>query len=223
MRVLTGIPVFRIPDSVRRCLEALVHTPTDIFVVDNAADADVREVVKTFGDRIKVEVSPTNEFCNGGWNRIMKYGLENNYDVIGLGSSDATLHPGWYYAVCSRFRDYSGEVLIPSVREPITNPDHHKATTILPTKELPGFYMFIVASDVKKVYPIPAQMRHWYGDTYILGKLRNEEGRKITLLEEVGAYHEQGSVTFRTSGMSEITRQDEAAWVEYQRVRNSQK
>jgi len=194
---------------VRRCLESLINTPADILAVDNAADVDVKEMLRTFGDRIKIEVSPTNEFCNGGWNRVMKYGLEHNYDVIGLGSSDAMLHPGWYHAVCGRFREYADEILVPSVREPFANPDYHKVTYI--TGGLAGYYMFMTAAAVAKVYPIPAQFKHWYGDQHIFDTLRYH-GWKVAVLDEVGAYHEQGSVTFRTPEAYEAIRQDTAAW-----------
>lgn len=207
--MLVGIPVFRIPDSVRRCLESLMNTPADILVIDNAADADVKDVLKKFESRIKVITAPTNEFCNGGWNRIMKFGLEQGYDVIGLGSSDAMLHDGWYEAICSRFEKYEREILIPSVREPVSNPDFNKAQHVL--GGIAGYYMFLSHNAAQEIYPIPERLKHWFGDTYILDSLR-QRGWRVALLEEIGAYHEQSSVTSVTPEAYVAIDEDKKAW-----------
>lgn len=209
MKMLVGIPVFRIPDSVRRCLECLINTPADILVVDNASDADVKETIRRFGDRIKTIESPTNEFCNGGWNRIMQYGLENDYDVIVLGSSDAMLHPGWFGAVNNRFNHFQHEVLIPTVREPMQDPDYRKAQHI--SGGVAGYYMFLPREAVKEIYPIPRKLKHWYGDQYILDTLR-QRGWSVALLEEVSAYHEQSSVTRVTPEAYVAIEEDKKAW-----------
>jgi hypothetical protein len=129
MKMLVGVPVFRVPDLVRSCLTALSDSPADILVVDNAADTDVKQVYNTFKN-IHVSFSSTNEYCNGGWNRIFQFGLAHDYDLIAIGSSDAALHPGWYEAIQARAAQVSNEVWVPSIGEPVFNPDPSSVTYV---------------------------------------------------------------------------------------------
>ena len=124
MKVLVGIPVFRIGGLVQLCLASLVCTPATVLAVDNAADADVKQVLKTFGSSyVKAIVNEENRYCNGGWNQIMKYGLDNGFDVVALGSSDAVLHKGWYDAVLKRMREHNNEILFPSIGRGVVCPN----------------------------------------------------------------------------------------------------
>jgi len=189
-RVLVGIPCFKVADQVRRCLESLVETPADVMAIDNAADEDVKLLLNTFEGRIKVAHSPTNEFCNGAWNRVLEYGIEQNYEVISLGSSDAVLHPGWYEGMCSRLVEFPKEILVPKIREPLQTPDYRKVT--YSEGGLAGYFMFMTREAAKLVFPIPRDLFHWYGDSHIFNVLK-ESGYKVAVTEELGAYHEQGS------------------------------
>lgn len=209
MKVLVGVPVFRVPDLVRDCLKSLTDTGADVLVIDNAADQDVKQLIAGFSDKITVIVNEYNMFCNGGWNQILRYGLDNEYDVIGLGSSDAVLHNGWYESIVKRFSHYEKEVVLPSIGEPVDKPDYTKADKV--REGVPGFFSFLTKEAARIVYPIPSNLRHWFGDQYMFEKLRSQ-GWETVILQEVKAYHQQSAITFVTPEAYDIIKQDKMEW-----------
>src|SRR5271156_6261404 len=98
MRVL----VFRVDSLVEKCIVSLIASSADVLVIDNASDWQVKQVIKRHKEKITVISTEENTYCNGGWNLILEYGIKNGYDLIGLGSSDATLKTGWKEALCNR-------------------------------------------------------------------------------------------------------------------------
>lgn len=202
MKVLVGVSVFRVPDLVGHCLNSLVGCPADVLVVDNAADQDVKQVVQSFSGRVKTIVNASNGFCNGGWNQIMKYGLENNYDVIGLGSSDATLLSGWYEVLVKRVEQFPKEICIPNTSD---------GTETVYAESCAGFFSFLPREAVDLVYPIPQGLQHWFGDQYIFEKLRSN-GWKTAVVSDLKAQHQQSAITFRTPEAYTVIEQDKLAW-----------
>lgn len=208
MRVLVGVPVFRIPDLVKRCIDSVVGTPADILVVDNAADLDVKDIVKSYGSRVMTIYNDKNRFCNGAWNQIMDYGYVNHYDIVGLGSSDAQLHTGWHTTLTDRAAQHTDEVWLPEIGEPgtgFTPEAEHIAGGIA------GYFSFLPKKAILPVYPIPLRLRHWYGDQHIFDTLRGL-GWKVTVLRNMRAYHQQSAITAVTPEAYEAIRLDQIAW-----------
>lgn len=208
MKVLVGIPIFRIPELLRDCLNSMIDTPATVLVVDNAADQNVKDLIeKEFAGRVIVLTNETNQYCNGGWNRVMEYGLQNGYDIIGLGSSDANLHPGWYenlieHAKCPH------EVWVPAMGQSWSEAPKECVTT---TEGLAGYLTFLPREAAALVYPIPESIRHWFGDQYMFEKLR-ANGWKTVVLNDVRAMHFQSSVTYVTPEAYGVIEQDKLAW-----------
>jgi glycosyl transferase family 2 len=200
-RILVGIPCFRLADQVRQCLNSL--TPADIVAVDNAADQDVKSVLGSFPN-ITVLHSPTNEYCNGGWNRILEYGLAREYDIIGLGSSDASLHPGWEPILQERTRDHNDEVWIPRIGKPFLG-------TEVCQGGVAGFFSFWPRKAAELVYPIPRQLKHWYGDQWCFERAR-AAGWKVTILNNLCAEHAWSAVTAANPETYAVIEQDKIEW-----------
>lgn len=205
MRILVGVPVFRVPDLVERCIISLVDCGADILVVDNAADWEVREVIKRHKEKIKVIRTESNTFCNGGWNLILDYGIANSYDVIGLGSSDATLKYGWRQALELRAEKTKDEVWIASLTA--SNEEVQKVESIA------GFFSFLPLEAAKVVHPIPSTIRHWFGDQYMFEKLRSK-GWSTVILNTLQATHQQSAITYKTPEAYDVIEQDKLAWKE---------
>lgn len=205
--MLVGVPVFRVPELVTECLKSLQGTPADVLVIDNASDLDVKTAVQKFN--VKIVENHTNTFCNGAWNQIMEYGIDHEYDLVGLGSSDALLHPGWYTALLKRVGTYPKEVLIPAIGEPVDRPDFTKAEVV--TGGVPGYFSFLPIEAVKLVYPIPRNLKHWFGDQYMFEKLRSL-GWRTVVLSDVRAYHQQSAITARTPEAYVAIKEDIREW-----------
>lgn len=206
MKLLIGIPVFRLPHLLRRCLESVVGIPgVDVLAIDNAADDAVKALLAAeFAHSVTVESAPTNEYCNGGWNRIMRHGLERGYDVIALGSSDACLHPGWLPKVVQRAETRPSEVWIPKIGAPSAGPDET-------AYNIGGYFTFMPRAAVELVYPIPVQLRHWFGDQYMYEKLRLA-GWRTMVTSDVTASHQQSAVTQATPEAYAVIESDKMAW-----------
>lgn len=205
--MLVGVPVFRLPDLVGRCLHALRGAGADVLAIDNAADQDVKEVLKVFPEYVIIS-NQVNGYCNGAWNQILQYGIENNYDIIGLGSSDVTLHSGWYEKIVKRAEEFPNEVWIPCVGSPsegvIYNPNTGWHFSFLPRK----------AAEI--VFPIPSTIKHWFGDNHMHEAL-TKNGWRHVLLNEVSCDHEQSAITFRTPEAYAVIDQDAKEWEEIKR------
>lgn len=208
MNILVGVPVFRVPELVERCIISLTDRPADVLIVDNAADWEVKQVIKRHADKLKVITTETNTYCNGGWNLILEYGIRCGYDLIGLGSSDATLRPGWQEALQNRAAKVKDEVWIASLLQ-----SNLEATMVESTA---GFFSFLPIEAAKLVYPIPVTLRHWFGDQYMFEKLR-ANGWKTMVLNTLQATHQQSAITCRTPEAYTVIEQDKLAWKELRR------
>jgi hypothetical protein len=210
VRILVGVPVFRVLDLARQSINSLLGTPADVVVIDNAADEDIKRMLKEdFSYKVHIITNSTNGFCNGGWNQVMHHGLDRGYDIIGLGSSDAQLHSGWHNLLISRASSYDDEVWVPKVGEPISSPNAYDVEHA--TGGVAGFYMFLPRKAVEFVYPIPAHVKHWFGDQYIFDKLR-ANGWKVTIMNCMTAYHQQSAITAATPEAYHQIERDKAAW-----------
>lgn len=205
MNILVGVPVFRVAELVERCIISLTETPADVLVVDNAADWEVKQVLKRHENKLKIITTDTNTFCNGGWNLIMEYGLSHGYDLIGLGSSDATLKAGWQEALRSRADKAKDEVWVASLV-----PSNQEVQVV---ESIAGFFNFLPRAAVELVYPIPPTIRHWFGDQYMFEKLRSK-GWKTVVLNTLKATHQQSAITCRTPEAYGVIEQDKLAWKE---------
>lgn len=116
VKLLVGVPVFRIPSIVDRVLSSLVNTPATVLVIDNNADGDVKDLLKSKFSGLATVVNHENLYCNGAWNQIMEYGLNEDYDLIGL-ETDANLFSGWYDVLKVRFDVAQDEVWLPRLEE----------------------------------------------------------------------------------------------------------
>lgn len=204
MRTLVGIPCFRLPDQVGRCLGSLIGNSVDVLAIDNAADADVKRVLHHFGNRITTITSPSNEYCNGAWNRILKHGLDQGYDIIGIGSSDAILGPGWLAALQARAAVFSDEVWLPRIGEPSEGVEHVHGGVA-------GFFTFLPRRAAGIAYPIPSGLKMWFGDEIIYNRVR-AAGFKVTILNTLKAQHEWSSVTAATPEAYTVIEQDKIEW-----------
>lgn len=207
-KILVGVPCFRLPGLVNLCLGSLVNTPATVLAVDNCADADVKQVLASFGDKITIVTNKENGYCNGGWNQVMKYGLENGFDTIALGSSDVTMHKGWYSPVQKRLSENEKEILIPAIGIGSQTPN---SDNVMFNPQVGWHMSFLPREAVELVYPIPAGIKHWFGDNHMYTVLVSK-GWRTVLLHDVQCYHEQSAVTARVPEAGSVVAQDKIEW-----------
>lgn len=209
MNLLVGVPVFRVVDLTRKCLISLLEFPAEVLVVDNNADPDIKLLLNNeLANKVHIIHNEENMYCNGGWNQILQYGIERGYDVVGLGSSDVILHPGWYNAIRERAK-HPKEVWLPRVGDGPTKFDYEDVEEV--RGGLAGFFTFMPIEAAKIVYPIPSTIRHWFGDQYMFEKLRRE-GWNTVIINDMRAYHQQSAITLRVPEAYNVIEQDKVAW-----------
>lgn len=187
MRVLVGMPAYKLEYSVFRTINSMKTAPVDILVIDNNSAEDVKSVLKGFAGRIQIIENKENRGCNGAWNQIMKYGLEMKYDVIGL-QTDTIMDGDWWTPMKDYLATHPKEVVITNIIQGERWCMHNH------TFHVSGSPMtFYPREAVEQVYPIPAGLKHWFGDTYMFVELR-KKGWTMTVVADVRAYHSWSEV-----------------------------
>lgn len=214
MRVLVGVPIYRVAPLAERCLDSLVDTPADILVIDNASDQSCQQVIQSFEDEIFLVRNSENRYCNPAWNQILEFGLAHDYDVIALGSSDVELDHGWYEALMARVT-HKREVWLPAFTEPVAE----EATE---AENIAGAFTFLPREAAKLVYPIPEELKLWFGDEWMFTILRGL-GWKTMVLNTMPAKHQQSAILSTNPKSYQIIEEDKLAWAEladalYQRI-----
>jgi len=82
-----------LPSSVGSLLKQ--SEKCDVIVVDNGSGDNSREVIESFGAKIKALYNNTNLGFAGGVNAGIKYALEQGYEYIGLLNNDAVADKNW--------------------------------------------------------------------------------------------------------------------------------
>lgn len=205
MKILVGIPVFRLPDSVCWSIDPLLNTPATVLIIDNNADADVKQAIKKYEGKTEIIRNVTNTYCNGAWNQILKFGIEHQFDVIGLGT-DLILRTGWYDVLTTHMKSSIKEVCLPRIVA-----DSKEDFNAKVADNIAGPMSFFTREAAQLVYPIPMSLKHWYGDTYMFGKLR-AHGWKTIVLGNLKADHPWSQVTYRTPEAYTVIEQDKIEW-----------
>lgn len=200
MKILVGMPAYKLPDVVNEVLHSMTGTPAQALVVDNASNEDVKRVLRSYD--VPVITNTENLGCNGAWNQILGYGLRNGFDVIGL-NTDAALKPGWYESLVDWINSNPKTCVVTNVGKPET-PTHLFEVSGSPLTFLPR-----EAAEI--VYPIPQKLVHWFGDTYMFVKLRRL-GWKMMVVGHIRADHRWSRITEVSPEVSPVIPQDKIEW-----------
>lgn len=208
MKILVGIPCLY---GGSHCIEAFrsVVNEADLLIIDNGGDESVkwaiREINKTH-DTFVIE-NKKNIYVNPAWNQIMNFFIHNDYDQLVIMNSDLILRKGWSNYL------YDEISCVPS--------DGGLMDDVVVTEGTPGVFIHMNKQMVKMVYPIPEQLKVWFGDNWIYEILRSEGIKTIVKCDLVARHWCGGSQTVqRVPGISEIIEQDKIEWDFIQRLRN---
>lgn len=200
MKVLVGMPAYKLADVVETTIMSMLNTPADVLVVDNSNDESVKQVIRRYP--VSIISNDGNRGCNGAWNQILYYGIRNGYDIIGL-NTDAALLPGWYDKLIEYMSSHPKEVVLANTG---------RADTPTHLFEVSGAPLSFYPREAAQIaYPIPPTLIHWFGDTYMFVKLR-ELGWRIMVLGPLRAQHDWSRITSASPEVSPIIPQDKAEW-----------
>ena len=201
MKLLTIVPVIFSPQWVKRCLE---NVKGDLIVIDNGATPEVKEVIKNY----RVITNDKNIYVNPVWNQAMQIFLCSDYTHLCLLSSDVVMMEGWEKYV-EAIHPYQ-VIVLPEI---VNNHKHHDYLAESHHVECFAGIFFLLDKKMAEIcYPIPEQMKIWFGDNWIQKKLE-AKGYQARVYHDLHAIHGNSeSVRGLGAEATPIIEQDKIEW-----------
>lgn len=217
MRILVGIPVLYNADLFMKSANSVLESEdVDLLIIDNGSDASCKEIIESYNGlyNVYIHVELTNVFVNGAWNIIMNYFLQHpEYDHLCIMNSDLILQEDWSSVLRNRWKEEPHELLLPVVVDKLlsVNTDIFSARVV--NDGTPGIFITLSREQCVAVYPIPDDIRIWFGDNFIWGILRGL-GYQTKIPPNFLATHAWSSTVSILPGAHEIIEQDKIAWID---------
>ena len=203
--ILVGIPVIYDFNCVKRCL-AHVKGADDILIIDNNATADIKNLIEPYN---KI-VNNNNIYVNPAWNQLMRYFLDHpEYDTIIILNSDIYLKDDVFKIIKSLNLDALKVIpLVTGVSEFTEVKDHYVSIV---EDGVPGVFICLSRKMVEAVYPIPEEIKLWFGDNWIFGKLR-KLNYKMTIYNDLQAIMDWSRSIGKLPEANALIEEDKKAW-----------
>lgn len=217
MRALIAIPFISGPDHSRLAIESVLNQQYhDLLLIDNGADQQTKAVLNHYHSRENVHIisNPENIYVNPAWNQAMQYFIcRKQYDVLILMNSDLILHEKWHVEL-ERFFNGENKEHIPV---PIISDRPHEYVYSdefqVVHGGISGVFIVLNRNIVELVYPVPEEIKVWFGDNWIYDLARGHGFKTGVLKGLITTHWHGGSKSIaRTPHVSEIIEQDKIAW-----------
>ena len=180
MKILVGIPCVTGPIHCRASIKSAISY-ADVLIIDNGATKEVKDVLLEIKDtyttpyKLFTIVNKDNIYVNPAWNQIMEYFLEHKeYDYLIIMNSDLSMEFPWEWICNERWRNDPDEILVPVLNEGVKYPTYpYFLPAKIVTEGTPGAFITLNRRQAKIVYPIPGEIKIWFGDNWIYSTLRN--------------------------------------------------
>ncbi len=204
-KILVGIPVLYNGETCLRAFSVVDEPNVDLLIIDNGSEPDVKysiELTKNTYDNVKVIIHSKNTYVNPAWNEILAYFLNNEkYDQLIIMNSDLIMHPGW--------SNYLEDGIVNLPCDGTLNEDEEVFIGS------PGILLHLNKKMAKMIYPIPNEIKLWFGDEYILTILREMGIKTIVRHKLIGIHFHGGSQSIAIlPNKSEMIETDKIAWEE---------
>ena len=213
--IMLGVPVFRedramVEEAIRSFLDPLVN----VVVVDNGATEEAKAAIATFHGEIDVIHNSTNIYVNPAWNQIAERFLQSEAEILVVANADLLVRPGWAESLLDRRELGKNEIWFG--RRTSNAPEamgarHHSPVEATNTLASRGGFFALTRKAISLVFPIPSELRIFYGDDWIFGILGRIGYRQVTLADVV-VWHEESVSQNRLPELNGIIWQDRQAW-----------
>jgi len=204
-KLLVGIPVIYDVVCVKKCLAHVIGAD-DILIIDNNATSDIKKLIAPYNKIVNTK----NVYVNPAWNQLMEYFLAHpEFDTIIILNSDIYLKSD----VCPKIKliDLDAQKVIPLVTGVSAFSDSPNATTQVVEAGVPGVFICLSRKMVELVYPIPSEIKLWYGDNWIFKKLQLLD-YKMTIYSDLQAIMDWSRSIGLLPEASAIIEDDKKAW-----------
>lgn len=212
--ILVAIPVLTGSDHCKAAIDSVFPKEgVQILIADNGAEESVKEMLKVYtAQPIYFERFHQNIFVNPVWNTFLKTFLSSSYERLVIMNSDLLMQSQWVEVVNNRWTINPDEILLPVMDElRDINPAVSNAQVVI--EGTPGVFITLNRKQAEMVYPIPEDIKIWFGDLWIFTILR-ELGYQTVIPENLLAKHFWSSTVSRLPGISELIEHDKIQWAD---------
>lgn len=221
MRFLIAIPFLSGADHSRMAIESVINNGYhDVLLIDNGSSRDVKEVLNYYHSRENVHIisNPENIYVNPAWNQAMKFFIcRKQYDGLILMNSDLILQDKWHVSL---YRFYNNEdnlnkIPVPIITDVPQSYDQNDQNFFPVYAGISGVFIVLPRKAVECVYPVPEDIKVWFGDNWIYDVARGC-GFETGVLNGLVSHHWWGGsrTIAKTDNVLQIIEQDKKAWSE---------
>ncbi|MES2395659.1 MAG: hypothetical protein V4549_06635 [Bacteroidota bacterium] len=214
MKILVVLPCFGHGWILKQTIKR--WSGADLFVIQDNSQCDVIDVFKELNITPNI-ITDEDWYVNKCWNAGMKYFLESDYDLICLATMDTWMRDNWKAILEHNYNPLSDEVVLPDfvtegdLKMEELNQSVPYCERFLRTSGTGNFATFFNRKAVELFYPIPDEIKLWYGDEWIFTILRNI-GFKTVTYTQLYAY-QFGSITVNQNTKAfDVIQHDKEAW-----------
>lgn len=204
-KILSAIPVLSGAAWTQTCLDAI---KSDILIIDNNADADVKKVIKNRN----IIVNEKNEYVNFAWNQALEYFLSSKYEYIAIINSDLLLMKNWEDFVEKYYEDKT--FMVPRqvrIEDFLPTPDNN-SYKVFNDYCFQGVFILLNKEMADLIYPIPVRLKLWFGDAYIWYKLKKYHYEKRIYDNFICVHGNSVSLSILGDEAIEIIENDKKEW-----------
>lgn len=217
MKFLIGIPCLYNVDATEKCIESVVHKNVDVILLDNGAEQSVKNTIARYAgfENVSICINEENVYVNPAWNYFLgRFFADNSYTHLILLNSDLVLQNDWFDVLKARLRKDQHEITLPVISDTLpdkVDTEYSEGQTV--NSGTPGVFICLSRVCAQLIYPIPKEIRVWFGDNWIFDGLRGMEF-KTTIAHNLLAYHYHGGSQSvqRTPEISSIIEVDKHQW-----------
>lgn len=205
MRILSVVPVLYDIVYTDLCLKQITG---DLLVIDNNAEPLIKARIEPYNKIINAE----NIYVNPAWNQAMKFFLDGDYDLLCLISSDVILMNDWESFV-RQFYIPDSFMFPKLIHTGIFPANYFEGSYKILGKNNPGFFLTLTRSMAERSYPIPEDLKIWFGDNWIYNR---NPGSPHLEYSNFMAIHGNSRSVVRVENVTQIIEQDKINWQKYQ-------
>lgn len=214
-KILCGIPCLYGADHCKEAIDSVLYKEgVSVLLIDNGAETAVKSLIEGYSVFPSVAVirNEQNIFVNPAWNQIIEYFLCHDFDRLIIMNSDLILHTDWLNVTKYMWQDCHDDILLPVIVDAF--PKYISAVHCFPTivnSGTPGVFITLTRRQAEIIYPIPSEIKVWFGDLYLFTVLR-QLGYRTIIPENLYAKHYWSSTVSKVVGISDIIEQDKEQW-----------
>ncbi len=223
MKILVGVPMITGAEHCKAMLESVIyHDDLDVLVINNDSEDDVNNVINSFikdNYNITQIKNAKNEYVNPAWNKILEFFLKHSdyYDYLIIMNSDLIMQKDWVKICQNRWNKRPDEVFFPCIKQNLVDELNTEIeSSLLYRENSPGIFMTFNRKQAELCFPIPEEIKIWYGD-YWCHEILRKSGYKTLMPQNLQCMHAWSSSIQKVKDAYEIIEQDKINWIEVQK------